>query len=297
MLGNWISQTTTSTGTGNLTLVSTSGFPTFNDIFGVTEYFWYQILDDATGAPLESGIGHLSNSTTLVRDRVVATYTSSTYDNTTPTAVTLPAGTKRVICSIEENATMPSIPAVQGSFGQKLIVPDGLQLGANTKNIGTNTAFLYCSRWACSSEITALACQVTTLAGTGTDRIQIGIYATDHNGLPGSLIARTGDIAPNTTGFKSASLIGGNLRLPPGWYWWAIASNVAPVVTAGSAGGQNNSVLASPMGATAGGVNTRYSFFTASITSGWTALPSSLTLAGATSITADFPPTIGALVA
>lgn len=297
MLGNWVQQTTTTTGTGNLTLSAVTGLPGFYDLFGATGYFAYEILDDATGAPLEAGIGHMSDATTLVRDRVTASYSSSVYDNTSPATISLAAGTKRVICALEEGSASPAIPNVQNAFGQRLIIPDGIQLAGNTKALGSNQMVLSCLRWNCGREIASLMCEITTLSGAGTDHLQLGIYALDHNGLPGPLLCRTGDIAPNTTGVKTASLAGGNFRLPPGWYWFAMMSNVTPTMRCYAAGSSQNAILASPMGAPAGsGWNTRYGFFTATVGAGWTNLPSSVTLASAVQIASDFPPIIGGLL-
>ena len=72
MIGDWIRQTTSSTGTGNLTLAAVTDYPTFNNIFGLLKYFRYTILRATDGKPLERGIGHMSSSTVLVRDKIIA---------------------------------------------------------------------------------------------------------------------------------------------------------------------------------------------------------------------------------
>ena len=112
MLGNWIKQTSTSTGTGNLTLAAVTGFPTFANQFAAGEYFYYTILNDSDGTPMESGIGHMSDSATLVRDKPLATFVAGTYNDNDPAAVTLAAGTKRVICSMEQGAPLAN-PTLQ----------------------------------------------------------------------------------------------------------------------------------------------------------------------------------------
>lgn len=298
MLGNWIRETTTTTGTGNLTLSSVSGYPTFNNVFSTTGYFVYTILDDTTGAPIETGIGHLSGTTTLVRDHVTATYLGGTYDNTSPSAVNLSAGTKRVICSGEEGIIGTTMPAMQGSFGSKIVLPDGLIPATSTKTLAANIPRAGCLYWDCASEITDLCCEVSTAAGSGTDRIQLGIYATKEDGTPGPLLARTGDIAPNSTGFKSATLVGGALRLLPGWYWWAAASNVAAALRAYNAGSPNAAYRSTPMGHVTNTINQRYGQFTlTTLSGGWTALDSSTGLASAIYIGSDFTPVVGAIVA
>lgn len=295
MQHNWASATTTTTGTGSLTLASASGWPTPAAVVGTGRQFRYAILDDATGAPLASGIGTMADATTLTRGAIETTFSAGTYTQG-GSVLSLAAGTKRVIVTALAEDLMPALPGVQGSFGSRIVAPDGLSLSGNTKTLSANVAYLSCLRWSCARPITALSCNVTTLAGTGTDRIQLGIYACKSDGTLGDLIARTGDIAPNTTGYKTASLAGGNIVLPSGWYWWAIASNVAPAVRAYDGGANRTGVLATPMGHASSDVSLRYGFFAPSITGGWSALPSTITLSGPVSVSADFAPQVGAVV-
>jgi len=85
-----VKETTTSTGTGNLTTAgAVTGFITFNTAFGTgsTNKFGY-VIDSPGGSEWEVGIGYLSASTTLVRETVLASSTGS--------AVNFSAGTKYV---------------------------------------------------------------------------------------------------------------------------------------------------------------------------------------------------------
>lgn len=87
-----VKDTTTSTGTGNLTLSGTapSGFQNFNSAFGTNVLFYYAI---AGGSEWEVGEGYLSASTTLVRSDVKASSNSNA-------AVNFSAGTKDVFCTL-----------------------------------------------------------------------------------------------------------------------------------------------------------------------------------------------------
>jgi hypothetical protein len=89
-----VKDTTTTTGTGNLTLSGTAptGFQSFNAAFGLNTRFYYSISSSG-GAEWEVGIGYLSASTTMVRDKVRASSNSGN-------AVNLSAGTKDVFCTI-----------------------------------------------------------------------------------------------------------------------------------------------------------------------------------------------------
>lgn len=86
---DWTRQTVSSGGTGNLTLAAVTGFPTINQVVGTSTTFPYSITT-AQGAPLEAGYASLSDSTTMVRDTILETYSESTYDNTTPDALDIP---------------------------------------------------------------------------------------------------------------------------------------------------------------------------------------------------------------
>jgi hypothetical protein len=85
-----VKDTTTTTGTGDITLSGTAptGFRSFNTGVGVGPVFGYAISSSG-GAEFETGLGYLSGSTTLVRLRV---FTSSNSN----ALVSLSAGTKDV---------------------------------------------------------------------------------------------------------------------------------------------------------------------------------------------------------
>lgn len=89
-IANLVQETSTSTGTGNFTLSTSSGRQSFNAAFGTggTDVFYYFIMH-RTAAEWEVGTGHMSDATTLVRDTVI----NSTNSNL---AVNFSAGTKDI---------------------------------------------------------------------------------------------------------------------------------------------------------------------------------------------------------
>lgn len=118
MFADRVKETTTTTGTGDLTLggAATGGFQTFNSAFGTDFFFFYAITDTAAGA-WEVGRGYLSSSTVLVREKVLA---SSNSNN----AVNFAAGSKDVfntVPSLYVEATallMPYLPTrTPGIYG------------------------------------------------------------------------------------------------------------------------------------------------------------------------------------
>jgi hypothetical protein len=65
-----VRETSTTTGTGNVTLAgAVAQFQTFNTAFGLNVPFYYAIID-GDGVDWEVGRGYLSASTTLVREVV-----------------------------------------------------------------------------------------------------------------------------------------------------------------------------------------------------------------------------------
>jgi hypothetical protein len=68
-----------------------------------------------------------------------------------------------------------------------------------------------------------IACDVTTAGGTG-GLARLGIYQSDVNGMPSSLIVDAGTVANTTTGAKTVSI---SQTLGPGLYWLALVSQTA----------------------------------------------------------------------
>lgn len=89
-----VKDTSTTTGTGNITLSGTAptGFTNFNTAFGTSVTFIY-VIQHQTLDEWEVGVGHLSASTTLVRDSITAGTNGTS-------AVNFSAGTKDVYCDI-----------------------------------------------------------------------------------------------------------------------------------------------------------------------------------------------------
>jgi hypothetical protein len=92
-----VKETTTTTGTGNLTLAGAAAqFRSFNAAFGLNVMFSYVIVD-ADGVDWETGRGYLSGTTTLVRSVV-------TRSTNADALVSLSAGTHTVFSTVTENA-------------------------------------------------------------------------------------------------------------------------------------------------------------------------------------------------
>ena len=128
LIADRVLETTTTTGTGDLTLAGAeSGNRTFNTAFGTSVSFHYCCVQ---GSTYEIGIGHLSSSTVLVRDTILLSSTGS--------AINWPAGTKYIFNGIsadlfKETATAGRVPVADSSgkldkdwldFGDYLELPE-----------------------------------------------------------------------------------------------------------------------------------------------------------------------------
>lgn len=243
---NWARCTTTTTGTGDLTLSSVSGYPTINDVVGQGQRFAYAVLDDSTGAPLEAGIGYLSASTTMVREKVTDTYSSGTYDNTSPTALTLAAGTKRVIVTGLTRSIMAPIPYIGSGAGYKGVSNGALigAVGAGSYNDQDTSGRLNIFPWVheYGGEIDAFIINCTT-AGAGGTILRMGLYRVGSDGNPAGLIVESGSIAVSSTGVKTSTFTA--FVLPPGHYWLALLSTATTALYTGTTG-TAGSVLKGP---------------------------------------------------
>lgn len=235
MLGDGIKQTTTSTGTGNLTLAAVTGFPQFADQFTVGANgapFYYSILD-GNGGLVEQGIGHLLDAATLVRDRVLASYSGGVYVKNSPSQVSLAAGTYSVLSSPELGALMTTAPYVSNnaSLGLgKRVVSMHMTVGnaaSAAVTLAANKLHLVPFLLGTNMECNALIARVGT--GVSATNIRLGLYRCGSDGFPSELIAQTVALASATSGVDVSGSIT-PVRLAPGWYFTAIVSDGAPVV-------------------------------------------------------------------
>ena len=89
VIADRIKETTTTTGTGTITLAgAATGFRTFASVAATGDTFYYAISSSG-GAEWEVGLGTLASSTTFTRDVILASSNSGS-------VVTLSVGTKDV---------------------------------------------------------------------------------------------------------------------------------------------------------------------------------------------------------
>lgn len=264
MYGNWIRQTTTGTGTGPYTLDPVSGFPTFANQFSVGHLFTAEFVDNTTGAPFMAVEAHLSDSTTLVVDKVLATYSSGTYSDNDPAALSLPAGTKRVVCALEQGSIVAPMPNLNTSATNRVLYPTGVATTASAASYSVvgNTMYYVPFQVKTPCTIDAILFRNTT---TGT-KARVGLYTVGINGKPNLLVDQSPDVVTTATGLRTTGTLT-KRRLKPGWYFLALLT--AENLTVNSC----SSIVDPVLGGDANGVGSNGVLWE-SVSSGWSSMPS-----------------------
>lgn len=237
MLGNGIIETTTTTGTGDLTTSAVTGRPRFTDKFtaNATEasasHFYYAILtNDATPQFIESGIGYMSATGTLKRAVVLSTYASSVYTDVAASAVSLPAGTKNVICTGECGAggglAMPGMDNSVSAFRYAYSSHIAGTGNGSTLTMTANRLYLQPFLHASARAIDGLFFR----ASSGSANVRMALFECNQNGLPGrKLMGSTADLAISASGI-SVITTGGPVRVAPGWLYLAIVADAGLLI-------------------------------------------------------------------
>jgi len=237
MLANRVKETSTTTGTGNLTLAgAATNFQTFNNAFGTDQYFYYWIIDD-TNNIWESGIGYLSASTTLVRTKVLDNSSGTT------SALSLSAGTKDVFCAAPERSQAAGVHTIYSSANQTILKSASAIACAN----GTQSANrIHYTPFKLESGITVTSLNIYVTTGSAGDAL-LGVYDWDTtSGDPGNLLTENNlTVSTATTGLKTGTLTT-PVYLGAGWYWAAVAHESTPTVWSSS----YNDQIGGPMGMT-----------------------------------------------
>ena len=224
MLGNWIKQTSTTSGTGNLTLSSVTGFDTFTNQMGDAttntpfRFFKYVVSD---GNNWELGTGHMSTTTVLVRDIPEIKLSSGTLTRG-GTALSLSGGTSTVFCDMTSedfgfatvlNDTTNGVPFYRGGVSTQTLV------------LAANFVFAWPVYLMFGGLYSGIRHHCTTY-GAG-NKFQWGIYQADINGDVGNLLARINDITSGTGNVTTSWSTGTNVYFEKGWYWLVWSGNTA----------------------------------------------------------------------
>ena len=249
MLANWTKATTTTTGTGNLSLTAITNFPLPSKSKLVGETIGYCIV--TSDNKLETGIGTTVTGDVLARTKVLSTFDGTTYTNAGATALTLTAGTHTVYFSDLTEQAFMALPYILSGPTNAAVFSTHFNSGqanVTTAAVQRNTAYPF--RLETTGYLIAMAVNVGGAQASAT--ALLGLYEAGSNGRPSKLLAATS--APldcSTTGWKSQA-VSTNIRLTPGWYWAALcitSSGSNPSFTGGSTtthsafGGQTNGAV------------------------------------------------------
>jgi hypothetical protein len=240
MLANWIKQTTATTGASDLTVAAVSAYPTLAQQYAIGERFPYCIVD-SSGQPIEAGIGYLSTSTNMVREKVLETYSGGAPDDTAPSAVSL-TGTNTIIVPALAQMVQGASKGVNRNASlavQKFVFSQHMTIHNSSSAGYTCVAnrLVYVPYWLTASiECDAMGVRCGTgVAGTN---VRLGIWDVKADGHPGKLLAETGALSTATSGTDVIGTLGATLRLNPDWYYVSLVSDGAPAVGRATLGGE-----------------------------------------------------------
>jgi hypothetical protein len=211
---NNVQESTTTTGTGNITLAGASeDGNTFTSKYVLNQRFPY-LIDDGAGVR-ESGIGYLSASTTLVRETPLS-----------GSLVNFGAGTKQVFVSAtsEINGVSAQGQSLTATLDHKIVKSANYtrSSGGASSFIGTRVYFIpYLLDY--SGSFDALATFVSTTGGAGD--IFLGLYTRGADGLPDMrLLTNATSLDPTVSGIQYGTFAEQSLSL--GWYFVAFTCDV-----------------------------------------------------------------------
>jgi hypothetical protein len=286
MRGNGIEHTTTSTGTGALSLSAASGKPAYDDVFGTTgtRLVSYTVLDSAD-VPIEGGIGTITLSTlSLARTKIDWTWDGTTYTNN-GAALSLASGTKKVICSLYSDGFLPALPFVATSIGDNLgaspLYVSGTNVAANFTNQRVEYFPVFIMR---PGNVTKASVRITAAYTGGSSSLNIALYEVASDGRPGVRIADFGNLGNLTsaTTLTSAAL-GSPVFLNTGWAFVGMLGQFSGGSGTPSYASTSVSIAPTPLGASLGTASSTRWLTVARVT-GQTALNDPATLTSVTGV-------------
>lgn len=256
MIGNFIKEATSTTGTGTVTLTSVAGFSRFSDQFAAGALVAYAIED---GNNRETGIGTVASGNTLERTVVLSKLDGGTYSEYPASGLSL-SGSAKVFLSPDRASLLSGFAGV--ATDAEIYSAHAVTSSAPNRSQGDGFGdcvylmpFLLLGRM----RVKALSAYCSAAAAGSITRL--GLYSAGKDGLPDSLIVQTGNIDSASTGAKVASV--SSTVVAPGWYYTALANRSGYPGYYAYATTQNK--IATPLGGAF-----RYAFKS---TPAWTELP------------------------
>lgn len=226
MFATGIIESTTTTGTGNLTIAQVTGYPRVNDYwpFGSNIPIPYTIIDSsATPAKvIEEGFGYLTtDANTFVRSYITGSYVSGTLTRF-GTAASLAAGTKYLLAGLHTSATtaipLPSKACSVVNASHPYLLPENIYQVQTTGSVTAGTAnrgYYFPVKYDFFGKVDAFM-----LRAGGTVTADLGLYPCDYTTFKpkGPAIAAAANCAVSS-GIQTFTFSGGAIVLTPGWYF------------------------------------------------------------------------------
>lgn len=202
MLANGAKETTTTTGTGTVTLSAVTGFPRFSQVLSVGTFVDYAIQD---GNNWEWGVGKVAASNTLERTLITAKFEGGTYSKNPATGLSL-SGSATVFCT----PSADTFGIARGGNSTTGLAP-GKIWSANIVFTSAAVAGQNCAQnkltyvpWVWPSGVQRIikSLSVNVMLAGGT-KMRIGITELGDQASEHRLIAQTADLDTSTTGIKT----------------------------------------------------------------------------------------------
>lgn len=265
---NGIYETTTTSGPGTLTLTAVTGRPRFSDA-GLNAMVPYAIKD---GDNWEWGMGKVSASNTLARSVVTATLVSGTYDNTSPSAITLSGSAADVYLAPIAEAIAPGMPIVASAYGRKAVQSSHwTEYASATQAVTADRLYLAPFKVDSAYDINGFYIDMNT-AGAASTKARIGLYRILPDGQPGELLCETADIDTSVAATVLSPAVT-QVRVNPGWYYVGLVCSGTPTFVAYA----TNAAGPSPLGLNGSAGSMEPIQFIYKSIAGWSALPANPT--------------------
>ena len=242
MIGDWIEATSSTGGSGALTLADVPGSPNYTHVFGASgsrlvSYTVLEFTDSsrATIAKSETGVGSINLSTgVLTRTVPRLTWNGTTYNNTTPSALAFGSTPDniRITCgphSWRADGSSPFYRITSPSSAFRSFHTIGYSAGSNN-TVQANLETYVPHYWA-GGAFDGYAIWLDQASATGPSGLKVAIYEVSSDGGPGAMLVdmqstpldiRNG----GTTGVFVSATLAAPVYLPPGWYYVAMLAQV-----------------------------------------------------------------------
>lgn len=267
---NGVYETTTTSGTGDVTLSAVTGRPRVSDMLGVGALCNYELHN---GDNREWGIGKSGASNTLIRLRPTKTIVSGTVTKVSPSPISLSGSTDVHITPIS-GAHPVSMRRIATNSGRKgAYSPHILENPSGTLTVTAERLYIFPFEHNEDMPISGAFIDMNT-SGAASTKARICIYRLDENAAPTDILAESGDIDTSV----AATVLTATwtaLDLPPDWYAIGLLCNGTPTFAAFPSGVKTKQ---SPFGVdgSAGSCLPIVGFYK-TVSGGWTSMPASPT--------------------